>query len=127
MAAGSATSTIGFEEAEAQDSYETAITAVRSTLAELISDGFEEITSLRNTLAELKSDRDTANTEAAAVLEYDTQLKGRCIAKPETYESRKQRREAELAGLKEALSILEDEGSFLQKRKRRARLMRGAL
>jgi hypothetical protein len=147
QAAGSATSIIGIlevvetdfatnlakeetEEAEAQDSYEAVSQENKITNASKDGDvkyKTKEITSLRNTLAELKSDRDTANTEAAAVLEYDTQLKGRCIAKPETYESRKQRREAELAGLKEALSILEDEGSFLQKRKRRARLMRGAL
>jgi len=117
------------EEAEAQESYETVSQENKVTKATKDADvkyKTKEITSLRKTLAELGSDRDTTNTEAAAVLEYDTKLKERCVAKPETYESRKQRREAEIAGLKEALSILEGEGSFLQQRKR-SKQMRGAL
>ena len=44
--------------------------------------------------------------------------KERCIAKPETYETRKGRRESEIAGLKEALSILENESAFVQHKKR---------
>jgi hypothetical protein len=147
QAAGSATSIIGIlevvesdfatnlakeetEEAEAQESYESVSQETKVTKATKEGDvkyKTKEITSLRKTLAELGSDRDTTNTEAAAVLDYDTKLKERCIAKPETYESRKQRRTAEIAGLKEALSILEGESSFLQRRKRGAKQMRGAL
>ena len=42
-------------------------------------------------------------------MEYYGKIKERCIAKPETYETRKQRREAEIQGLKDALNILENE------------------
>jgi len=68
-------------------------------------------------LAELSSDRNSANTELSAVLEYDTQIKARCIAKPETYEARKERRTAEINGLKEALAILEEETALVQRKK----------
>jgi chromosome segregation ATPase len=78
----------------------------------------QEFTSLDKEIAELSSDRDSASTELTAVLEYYGKVKERCIAKPETYEQRKARREAEIAGLKEALSILESETASLVQRKR---------
>jgi len=86
----------------------------------------QESKSLDKTIAEISADRETSNTELSAVLEYDSHIKDRCIAKPETYESRKGRREAEIKGLKEALSILEDETAFVQRRKHGLR-MRGSL
>merc|ERR1719359_1200376 len=86
----------------------------------------EEAAATDKEIGELSSDRGTANTEHAAVLEYLGQLNNRCVAKPETYESRAQRRNAEIAGLKEALSILEQtSSSFVQQRK--AQRMRGSL
>mmetsp|Transcript_35701 Transcript_35701/g.113479 ORF Transcript_35701/g.113479 Transcript_35701/m.113479 type:complete len:704 (-) Transcript_35701:222-2333(-) len=85
----------------------------------------KEIDSLQKTIAELSGDRDNANTELSAVLEYYDKLKERCIAKPESYETRKKRRDEEIAGLKEALSILEDETAFVQRRKHGH--MRGSL
>ena len=43
-----------------------------------------------------------------------------CIAKPETYAARKAHRESEIAGLKQALEILEGEGvALVQKQVRR--------
>ena len=74
------------------------------------------------TISELSGDRDTSNTELSAVNEYYGKINERCVAKPETYEARKARREAEITGLKEALSILENEAAFLQKKHR----MRGS-
>merc|ERR1719265_889344 len=75
----------------------------------------QEATSLDKTVSELSGDRATSQTELDAVNSYYGQLKSRCIAKPETYEERKRRREAEVNGLKEALTILEDEAAFVQR------------
>jgi len=82
---------------------------------------------LDKSISDLSGDRDTTNTELSAVLEYDGKLKARCIAKPETYEDRKARREAEVSGLKEALSILENETAFMQRGKRSLRSRRFAM
>merc|ERR1719158_894852 len=80
----------------------------------------KEFKSLDKSVGELSSDKETTASEMSAVLEYDSKIKGRCIAKAETYEARTARREAEVAGLKEALSILEGE-SFVQRRKKHGR------
>jgi len=83
----------------------------------------KEFKSLDKTIGELTGDKETSSTELDAVMEYDSKIKQRCIAKPETYETRKGRREAEVAGLKEALSILEGEAVLAQhgKKGRRGR------
>jgi predicted nucleic acid-binding Zn-ribbon protein len=89
----------------------------------------QEFTGLDKAISEYSSDRETLSTELAAVNEYYGKLKDRCIAKPETYEDRKARREAEINGLKEALSILENETALMQRGGKRhaGRHMRGAL
>mmetsp|Transcript_148316 Transcript_148316/g.385594 ORF Transcript_148316/g.385594 Transcript_148316/m.385594 type:complete len:887 (-) Transcript_148316:85-2745(-) len=66
--------------------------------------------------SEAKSDRSSVQAELTAILEYKEKLKQMCVAKPEKYSERKARREAEIAGLKEALSILEGEAVLLQRR-----------
>jgi len=75
-------------------------------------------------LVGLKEDKATTEKEYAAVMEYWEELQGMCIAKPEPYAERKRRREAEIAGLKEALTILEEEAgsAFLQKFSRTRRI-----
>merc|ERR1719213_1212822 len=75
----------------------------------------EEFTGLDNAVAELESDIAGVQEELDAVLEYLEKLKSMCIAKPEPYETRKQRREQEIAGLKEALAILGGEAVLLQR------------
>jgi len=77
----------------------------------------QETSTLKKKLAEYKSDLDSASAEHAAVLEYFGKIQERCIAKPETYEERKARRTAEIAGLKEALGILENDTVYLQRKK----------
>jgi len=70
-------------------------------------------------LAGLKEDKEVASKEYDAIMDYWEKLQPMCIAKPEPYAERKKRREAEIAGLKEALTILEEEAgspAFLQMR-----------
>merc|ERR1719235_3162612 len=105
------------EEEAAQEEYEkvTQENKVTKTTKEAdVKYKTKEFTALDKEVAELTGDRDGAQTELDAVLEYYEKIKDRCIAKPEPYEERKRRREAEIAGLKEALSILEGQ-AFLQK------------
>merc|ERR1719456_707964 len=84
----------------------------------------KEFTTLDKELTEMSADRDTSNEELSSVLEFYEKLKDRCIAKPETYEERKRRREAEIAGLKEALKILESETALMQRDTRTGLLRR---
>merc|ERR1719456_2059284 len=78
----------------------------------------KEFKGLDKSISELSGDRDTTSTELGAVLDYYAKLKERCIAKPESYEERKARREAEIKGLKDALNVLESETAFMQRGKR---------
>jgi|Transcript_31383 hypothetical protein len=108
------------EEADAQEEYEktTQENKVSTAMKEQdVKYKTQEAVSLDKTISELSSDKETTSSELSAVLEYYGKIKERCIAKPETYEDRRARREAEIQGLKEALSILESEAAFLQRRK----------
>jgi len=75
----------------------------------------KEHTGLDKSVAEMSADREGVQEELDAVMEYFAKIKDKCIAKPETYEEQKKRREAEINGCKEALSILEGEAALLQK------------
>lgn len=61
------------------------------------------------------ADRSAVQSELDAVLEYLGKIEKECTEKAETYGDRKAHREAEIAGLKEALNILESETAFLQR------------
>jgi len=78
----------------------------------------KEFKALDKSISDLSGDRDTTSTELSAVLDYYGKIKERCIAKPESYEERKARRESEINGLKEALTVLENETAFMQRGKR---------
>merc|ERR1719352_697005 len=69
-------------------------------------------------IAEASADKATVQTELDAVLDYLKGIDARCVAKAETYAERKRRREEEIAGLKEALSILDGEAVLLERSSR---------
>jgi len=80
----------------------------------------KEADELDAAVAEATADKTGVQAELDPVLKYLKTLEDRCIAKAETYEEKKAKREAEIAGLKEALQILEGQ-SFLQRKARRVR------
>merc|ERR1719273_445011 len=82
----------------------------------------KESKSLDKTTSENTADRSAVQAELDAILEYLAKIEEQCIAKPEAYSERVRRREAEIAGLKEALSILESETALLQRLKGHRRL-----
>jgi chromosome segregation ATPase len=83
----------------------------------------KEHVSLDKAISQSSGDRSGIQTELDAVLEYLEQLHARCDAKDDTYAVTKKRREAELAGLKEALTILEGQ-ALLQKGTKHLRAVR---
>jgi len=113
------------EEADAAAEYEKITQANKVTKTTKEQDAkykTQEFKTLDKEITELTGDKETTSTELDAVLEYYGKLTDRCVAKPESYEDRKARREAEINGLKEALNILESETAFVQ---RKARGLRG--
>merc|ERR1712060_201620 len=116
------------EEADAQSEYEkvsqeNAVT--KTTKEQDVKYKSQEAKAQDKTAAEYSADRESANAEYSAVMEYYGKIKDRCIAKPETYAARKARREAEIQGLKQALSILEDETALVQRKRQSS--FRGAI
>eukprot|EP00747_Dinoflagellata_sp_TGD_P127783 gnl/TRDRNA2_/TRDRNA2_174444_c5_seq4.p1 gnl/TRDRNA2_/TRDRNA2_174444_c5~~gnl/TRDRNA2_/TRDRNA2_174444_c5_seq4.p1 ORF type:complete len:461 (+),score=176.26 gnl/TRDRNA2_/TRDRNA2_174444_c5_seq4:119-1384(+) len=108
------------EEAMAASAYESKSQEnklTKTTMDQDVKYMTAEAKSLDKTVAELSSDKAGEQTEMEAVLEYGAKLDGMCVAKPETYEERKARREAEINGLKDALNILESEAAFMQRGK----------
>jgi len=108
-------------EAEAASEYEkvTQENAVtKTTKDQSVKYKTQESKAQDKTSAEYSADRETTNAEYSAVLDYYGKIKERCIAKPEAYGVRAERRAAEIAGLKEALTILEDETALVQRKKR---------
>jgi len=74
----------------------------------------QEAAGLDKDLADHTSDREGLQTELDAVMSYGEKVRSMCTAKPETYEERKARREAEIA----------DEGSLKGKIRRSLGLQR---
>merc|ERR1719172_102271 len=85
----------------------------------------KEAKGLDKDTSEANADRAGVQTELDAVNQYYKGIQARCVAKAETYSERVKRREAEIAGLKEALSILDGEAVLLQRTAKRT--LRGSV
>merc|ERR1719487_743591 len=83
----------------------------------------KEAAGLDKAVGELSGDLAGTADELSAVVSALDKLKEMCVAKAEPYAERKARRESEIAGLKEALQILEGE-AFLQKSAKRTLRLR---
>merc|ERR1719469_1762540 len=86
----------------------------RTTKSQDVKYKTKESKQLDKTSGELNSDRAGVQEELDAVLEYLSKIEEECIATAETYEARKARYESEIAGLKDALQILEGETALVQ-------------
>jgi len=109
------------EEADASTEYDKTTQEnkiAKTTMDQDVKYKTQEFKTLDKEITELTGDKDTTSNELGAVLEYYGKLKDRCVAKPETYAERRARREAEIAGLKEALDVLENETAFVQRKRR---------
>jgi len=80
----------------------------------------KEAAGLDKSTTEAVSDREGVQAELDALVEYLSKLDKMCVAKAEPYAERKRRRDAELAGLKQALEILEGEAVLIQSKSRHA-------
>merc|ERR1719379_2522074 len=84
----------------------------------------QEAAGLDKSISELSTDLSGVTDELNAVLESLQKLHGMCDEKVVPYAERKARRESEIAGLKQALEILNGEAVLIQKTSRRT--LRGA-
>jgi len=75
----------------------------------------KEAAGLDKSAVETNSDKDGSQAELDALLEYLAKLNTMCMGKAEPYAERKSRRDAEIGGLKQALTLLGGEGMLLQK------------
>jgi hypothetical protein len=96
----------------------------KATKSQSVKYKTKEFKGLDKSVTETSGDKSTEQQELDAVLDYYKGLKGRCVAKAETHAERTARREAEIAGLKEAMSILSGEAVLLQRQAKKSQLRR---
>mmetsp|Transcript_37692 Transcript_37692/g.117479 ORF Transcript_37692/g.117479 Transcript_37692/m.117479 type:complete len:691 (+) Transcript_37692:38-2110(+) len=75
----------------------------------------KEVAGLEKELTEAEGDKSMERSELEATLESLRMLEKQCVAQPATFEERKARFEAELAGLRQALAVLDGEAVLLQR------------
>merc|ERR1719333_1343875 len=103
------------EEAEkqAEDSFQKLLTdnkVSKATKQAELKGKETEIKSLQVALSQAKEDHASVGEELDAIMSYIDKLKPQCETKAMSYEEKVARRNAEIEGLKEALSILEGTG-----------------
>mmetsp|Transcript_62005 Transcript_62005/g.101362 ORF Transcript_62005/g.101362 Transcript_62005/m.101362 type:complete len:707 (+) Transcript_62005:2-2122(+) len=98
------------QDRNAQEAYEKLMQQSKVVKAQKESDvkhKTTEATNLERSATELRSDTASAKQQLEAVTEYLGKLQEECTAKVETREERMAKRQKEMEGLQEALSILE--------------------
>jgi len=108
------------QESDAQAVYDQATqenNIMRTLRSQDVQYKMQEFNKLDKSISDTSGDREASNAQLSAVMEYNTKLRQRCIMKPETYEERERRRQAEISGLKEALAVLDRQAVFLQEGK----------
>merc|ERR1711933_434908 len=98
----------------------------RAAKEQSVKEKDQESKSLDKAAAELTSDRAGVQAELDAVSDYLSKMKANCIEKAEAYSDHEARLAAEIAGLKEALQILETETVLVQRRTHRRTLRGGS-
>merc|ERR1719161_2766241 len=104
------------EEETAVDAYEKLMgenKISKATKMAEIKGALSQIKMLTTSLTETKEDLSMVGKEMSAIEAYLEELKPQCEEKTMSYAEKKARREAEIDGLKEALSILSGEGIAL--------------
>merc|ERR1719310_2716113 len=98
-------------EMEAQEAYEKMMNDSKASKAAKeaeVKASLSEVKSLKVALENHGEDKTMTSSELDAVLSYIEKLKPQCEEKVMSYAEKKARREAEIAGLKEALEILSE-------------------
>merc|ERR1719158_1202925 len=104
-------------EEEAQEQYEKLTNDSKASKAAKeaeVKASLSEVKSLKVALENHGEDKTMTSSELDAVLSYIEKLKPQCEEKVMSYAEKKARREAEIAGLKEALEILSTEVALVQ-------------
>jgi len=85
----------------------------------------KEIVRLADSISGRKSDLTGIKDQHKAVMDYLSKLKEDCVVKAPSYAEKKAKRDAEIAGLKEAQRILEEEAAFVQRKITSSQHLRG--
>ena len=98
------------DESAAQTAYDKLVqdnSVARAASTTEVKGNEAEVKQLNTALLNYKEDHETTGKELDAVLKYLDELKPQCETKVMSYAERKAKREQEIEGLKEALTILE--------------------